>query len=78
MFGELDPEDIDLEQLESETTKTLRQEAVKAKEAAVTAAHGPIPTDWITKVPIAATSLPAEFGIPPESLPETESLREVS
>ena len=45
IFGELDLEDVNLEQLESETTKTLRQEVMKAKEAAVTMAHGPIPAD---------------------------------
>ena len=32
----------------------------------------------VTRVPITVASLPAEFGIPPESLPETESVKEVS
>ena len=78
MFGDLDPEEVDPEQLESETTKALRQEAAKAEETAVTAMHGPILADQVTRVPITMASLPAEFGIPPESLPETESVKEAS
>ena len=78
MFGDLDPEDVDPEQLESKTTKALRQEAAKAEETAVTAMHGPILADQVTRVPITVASLPAEFGIPQESLPETESVKEAS
>ena len=78
MFGDLDPEDVDPEQLESRTTKALRQEATQAEETAVAAMHGPIPADQVTRVPINVASLPAEFGIPPESLPETESVKEAS
>ena len=78
MFGDLDPEEVDPEQLESETTKILRQEAAKAEETAATVIHRPIPADQITRVPITAASLLAEFGIPPESLPETESVKEAS
>ena len=78
MFGDLDPEEVDPEQLESKTIKILRQEAAKAEEMAAAAIHGPIPADKITRVPITAASLPAKFGIPPESLPETESVKEAS
>ena len=78
MFGDLDLAEVDPEQLESETTKILRQEAAKAEEMAAVAIHGPILADLITRVPITMASLPAKFGIPPESLPETESVKEVS
>ena len=50
MFGDLDLENVDPEQLESATTKVLRQEAAKNEEAAVTVAHGPILADQITRV----------------------------
>ena len=78
MFGNLDPRKVDPEQLESKTTKILRREAAKAKEMAAAAIHGPIRANQITRVPITAASLPAKFGIPPESLPETESVKEAS
>ena len=78
MFGDLDTKEVDPEQLESEPTKTLRQEAAKAKEMTAVAIHGPIPADQITRVPITTASLPAEFGIPLKSLLETESVKEAS
>ena len=78
MFRDLDPKEVDPEQLESKTTKTLKQEAAKAEEMAAIVIHGPILANQITRVPITLASLPAEFGIPPESLPETESVKEVS
>ena len=78
MFGDLDPKEVDPEQLESETTKILRRKVAKAEETAAAVIHGPILADQITRVPITTASLPAEFGIPPESLPETEGVREAS
>ena len=64
MFGDLDPKDVDPEQLEPETTKALRQGAAKADEAAVTATHGPILVDRVTRVPITMASLPPNSGFP--------------
>ena len=78
MFGDLDLEDTDPKQLESDTTKALRQEAAKAEEAAVSTSHGSIPVNQTTHAPITSANLPTEFGIPLESLPETESVNEVS
>ena len=78
MIGDLDLKDTDPKQLESDVTKALRQEAAKAEEAAVSTTHGPIPVNQITHIPITLATLPAEFGIPPESLPETESVKEAS
>ena len=72
MFGDLDPKEVDPEQLESETTKILRQEAAKAEEMAAAAIHRPIPADQITRVPITLASFPAK------SLLETESVKEAS
>ena len=72
LFGEL--EDIDPEQLEIETTKTLRQQATEAKEAAMKAKHGPLPTDGVTRITITSVPIPIEFGIPEANLPETENI----
>ena len=75
MFGVLDPEDIDPEQLETETTKNLHQQATKAEEAAMEAEHGPLPTDGVTQITITSVPIPIEFGIPEASLPETEIIK---
>ena len=78
MFGELDPDDVDPEQLESKVTKVLRQEAATGEEAAIKTAHGQIPADRVTRIPITMADIPPEFGIPPECIPETENVKEVS
>ena len=75
MFGDLDPEDVDPEQLETETTKALRQQATEAEEAAIAAEHGPLPSDKITRIAITSVPIPIEFGIPEASLPETENIK---
>ena len=73
LFGE--PEDIDPEQLEMETTKTLCQQATEAEEAALKAKHGPLPTDGVTRDSITSVPIPIEFGIPEANLPETENIK---
>ena len=78
MFSELDPDDVDPKQLESKVTKVLRQEAAISKETAMETAHGQIPTDHVTRIPIIMANIPPEFGIPPECIPETENVKEVS
>ena len=78
MFRDLDLEDTDPKQLESDTTKALRQEAAKAEEVAVSTTHGPKLVNQTTHVPITSANLPAEFRIPLESLPETKSVRDAS
>ena len=75
MFENLDLEEVDLEQLETHTTKALHQEAAKAEEAAVTAKHDSIPADKITHVVITSVPIPIEFSIPKVSLPETENVK---
>ena len=67
LFGE--PEDIDPEQLETETTKTLHQQATEAEEAAMKAEHG------VTHITITSVPIPIEFGIPEANLPETENIK---
>ena len=78
MFGELDPEDVDPKQLESKVTKVLRQEAATSEKAAIKNAHGQIPADCVTRIPITMADIPPKFEIPPECIPETENVKEVS
>ena len=73
LFGE--PEDIDPEQLETETTKTLCQQATEAEEAAMKAKHDSLPTDGVTCITITSVPIPIEFGIPEANLPETENIK---
>ena len=65
-------------QLESKVTKVLRQEAATSEEAAIKTAHGQIPADHVTRIPITMADIPPKFGIPPECIPETENIKEVS
>ena len=78
MFRELDPDDVDPEQLESKVTKVLRQEAATSEEAAIKTTHDQIPADCFTRIPITMADIPPKFGIPPECIPETENVKEVS
>ena len=48
MFGDFDLDDLDPQQLETDATKTLHQEAGQAEEALVSKEHGAIPKDKIT------------------------------
>ena len=43
MFGDLDLEDLDPEELETTATKTLHQAVAQAEEASISQEHGPIP-----------------------------------
>ena len=78
MFGDLDIDDIDILELETETTKGLCEGAEMAETASVVAETGVIPKDKITRVYITSLPVPHEFGIPPDSLPETENVKERS
>ena len=75
MFGDLDPEDVNPEQLETDAIKALHQKATAAEEAAISAEHGSIPIDKITCITITSVPIPIEFGIPEASLPETENIK---
>ena len=78
MFRDLDIDDIDIPELETETTKNLCKEAEMAETASVVAETGAILKDKITRVYITSLPVPHEFGIPPDSLPETENVKERS
>ena len=78
MFGDLGIDDIDISELETETTKGLCEEAEMAETASVIAKTGAISKDKITRVYITSLPVPHEFGIPPDSLPKTENVQERS
>ena len=50
MFGDLDLEDLDPEELETTATKSLCQAAAQAEEASISQEHGPIPADKVTRI----------------------------
>ena len=75
MFGDLDLEDVNPEQLETDAIKALHQKATEAEEAAILAKHGPIPADKIRHITITSVPIPIEFGIPEASLPKTENVK---
>ena len=78
MFRDLDINDINISELETETTKGLHEEEEMAETASVVAKTGVIPKDKITRVYITSLPVPHEFGIPPDSLPKTEHVKERS
>ena len=78
MFGDLDIDDIDILELETETTKGLHEGAEMAETTSIVAETGAIPKDKITRVYITSLPVPHKFGIPPDSLPETENVKERS
>ena len=77
MFGDMDLKDIDIIELVTEATKELCQQAAKAEEDSVSA-DSSIPKDKVTRVLITSIPIPNEFGVPVESLPETEDVKERS
>ena len=75
MFGDVDIEDLDPENLETSKVKDLRQATVQVEEASVSREHGPILSDGITRVPVKSTPMPLEFGIPEISIPPSENVK---
>ena len=78
MFGEMDIEDIDLSEMEMETTPDLRKEAEVAEAVSTAAETEATSKDKITRVYVTSLPVPLEFGIPSQNLPETESIKERS
>ena len=76
MFG--DQDEPDLEGLELETMKEMREEATTAKKANIAATEGPTPSGNITRMVVTSLPVPLEFGLQPEMYPETELVKEPS
>ena len=78
MFGDMDMDDINISELEAETTRNLRKEADMVEAASIATETGAISKDKITRVYVTSLPVPPEFGIPPQSLPEMENIKERS
>ena len=78
MFGDMDMDDIDLSELEVETTRNLHKEAETAEAASTAIETGAISKDKIMRVSVTSLPVPPEFRIPPQSLPEMENVKERS
>ena len=75
MFGDVDEDDMDPQQLKTKETKAQRREAARAEEASISKEHGAIPEDKITRVIVRSTPVPIEYGIPVISIPESENVK---
>ena len=75
MFGDLNLEDLDPEELETTTTKTLHHTVAQAEEASISQEHGLIPADKVTRIEVRTTPAPIEFRIPEASVPESENVK---
>ena len=75
IFGEIDEEDLDPQQLESKETTAQHREAARAEEASVSKEHRAIPEDRITHVIVWSMPVPIDYGIPIISIPESENLK---
>ena len=75
MFGNLDLEDLDPEELETTATKNLSQAVAQAEEASVSKEHDPIPVDEVTCIEVRTTLVPIELWIPEISVPELENVK---
>ena len=78
MFGDMDMDDINISELEAETTRNLCKEAEMAEAASMATETRAISKDKITRVYVTSLPVPPEFRIPPQSLPETENVKERS
>ena len=61
MFGDFDLDDLHPQQLETDATKNLHQDAGQAEEASVSKEHGAIPKDKITQIVVRTTPVPLVF-----------------
>ena len=75
MFGDVDEDNMDPQQLETEETKAQHHKAARAEEASISQEHGAIPEDKITRVIVQSTPVPIECGIPVISIPESENIK---
>ena len=67
MFG--DQDEPDLEGLESEAMKEMREGAATAEEADIAATEGPTLSGNITRMVVTSLPVPLEFGLQPKMYP---------
>ena len=75
MFGDVNIDGLDPQQLETKSIQTMREEASQAEEASVSKEHGPISGDKVTRITVTTTPVPIEHGIPELSIPESKNVK---
>ena len=75
MFGDVDIDDLDRQQLESESIQTMHEGASQAEDASMSKEHGPISKDKVTRITVTTTPVPIEHGIPELSIPESKNVK---
>ena len=75
MFGDVDEDNMDPQQLETKETKAQHRKAAWAEEAAISKEHRAIPEDKITRVIVRSTPVSTECRIPLISIPESENVK---
>ena len=75
MFGDVDIDDLDLQQLETKPIQAMHEEASQAEEASMSKEHGPILKDKVTHITVTTTPVPIKHGIPELSIPESKNVK---
>ena len=75
MFGDVDIDDLDPQQLETESMQAMHKEASQAKEASMSKEHGPISKDKVTRVTVTTTPVSIEHGIPELSILDSKNVK---
>ena len=75
MFGDVDIDDLDPQQLETEPIQAMCEEASQAEEAFVSKEHGPIPKDKVTRITVTTTHVPIKHGILELGIPDSENVK---
>ena len=76
MFGDLD--EPNLEELEMDAMKSMREQAAVAEKTDIETTEGPIPTGGVTHVVVTSLPVPIEFDLQPEMYPEADLVKEPS
>ena len=75
MFGDVDIDDLDPQQLETKTIQAMCEEASQAEEASVSKEHGLILKDKVTRITVTTTPVPIEHGILELSIWESKNVK---
>ena len=75
MFGDVDIDDLDPQQLETKPIQAMHEEASQAEEASVSKEHGLILKDKVTRITVTTTPVPIEHGILELSIWESKNVK---
>ena len=74
MFGDVDIDDLDPQQLETKPIQAMHEEASQAEEASMSREHKPIPKDKVTCITV-TIPVPIEHGILELSILESKNVK---